>query len=257
MKVIRTFVPKSFANYNHLVICTDTTEAAAVDPFNAEHLMKLAQTQGVKITQIWVTHEHGDHIRDVDKLKALTGARVLAPKPCKGFVNADHWLEHDESINIGSGEVKHWLTPGHIQGHGVFFTTANGSDAPFVIAGDTLFNAGVGNVKSGNVAELHDSVRKLVNKLTDETELYTGHDYLVTNLKFVLHHFPSCASALKALQKTQDQTPDTRSVMTMAKEKTYNPFFALEQPWVTNHPELTNLSPKDRFIALRNLRDQW
>jgi hydroxyacylglutathione hydrolase len=257
MKVIRTFVPNSFANYNHLVVCSDTSEAAAVDPFDAEHLYKLAKRNAVKITQIWITHEHGDHIREVSKLKDLTHAIVVAPEPCKGHVNADRWLAHNEIVEIGRAQVTHWLTPGHIQGHGVYFSQNNTLFKPFIIAGDTLFNAGIGNVKSGNVNDLYESVSTLTNYLSDQTELYAGHDYLVTNLQFVLQHFPNCQAAQKTLEATQEQSPDERSIQTIGQEKTYNPFMALEQHWVANHPDLTDLDPKQRFIALRNLRDQW
>jgi hydroxyacylglutathione hydrolase len=257
MKVIRTFVPNSFANYNHLVVCSDTSEAAAVDPFDAEHLYTLAETHGVKITQIWITHEHGDHIREVSKLKDLTNAKVSAPETCKGHVNADHWLAHNERVKIGKSSVTHWLTPGHIQGHGVYFSQDDALCKPFIIAGDTLFNAGIGNVKSGDVNELFESVSSLAKHLSDQTELYSGHDYLVTNLKFVLRYFPECLAARQTLEVTEGQTPEERSIQTLGLEKTYNPFIALEQPWVTGQADFGHLNKKQRFITLRNLRDQW
>lgn len=258
MNVLRTFVPHSMDNYNHLVVCPTSKTAAAVDPFNAEQLINLAQQQGLAIKHIWITHEHGDHIREVDKLKELTQATVYAPAPCKGLLNADVWLNHNQLVQLGEDSVRFWLTPGHIQGHGVYYGTPANKEYPaFVIAGDTLFNAGVGNVKAGNANQLFESTQFLNHALAANTELYTGHDYSITNLKFVLSHFPDNAQAKSSLAQAQKETPSTRSVKTMAQERTYNPFLATDQPWVAEHPKLANLSEQQRFVALRAWRDQW
>ena len=258
MQIIRTFVPDSTQNYNHLVYCPTTRQAAAIDPYDAAHLLRIAEHNELDIRQIWITHEHGDHIKDLDKLKALTNAPVLAPVTCKGRFNADTWLPHDSSVALGGGVLQHWLTPGHTPGHGVFvFQSEAHPEQDFIVCGDTLFNAGVGNTYSGDTNQLYHTVCSLIARLSTSTRLFPGHDYLPTNLKFVLSHFPQCTAAEQTLKEVAQQSPDQRSIKTLAEELQYNPFFSLDAPWLIQHDRYTGLNKQQTFLRLRSLRDQW
>lgn len=241
MPVIRIYVPNSFENYNHLVVCSETGLAAAVDPFDADLLLLTSQQHQVKINQIWITHEHGDHIRHVDPLKALTDATVYAPISCQGRLEADHWLAHDQRFTLGQLTIQHWLTPGHTPGHGIYLQ--QNTDKPWAIFGDTLFNAGVGNVRSGNVTDLYHTVQMLKQRLSDDTEVFTGHDYIGTNIAFTLAQNAENASAKRLQDKVNTQTPETRLTTTWGLEKQINLF--LQAP---------NL---EAFTSLRQRRDQW
>lgn len=257
MKVIRTYVPDSFANYNHLVYCEHTNQAAAVDPFDADHLTALASENGLKITQIWITHEHGDHIRDAEKLKAMTHAQIVAPVTCRSTVSADLYLDNSSDVQIGDCTLSLFLTPGHTPGHCVYlYQNSDQPEQDFIIAGDTLFNAGIGNINSGNIDELYQSIEFLKSRLAPETSLYCGHDYIETNLRFTLNHVPANAAAQKTLDVVKEQTPDTRAVQTWQQELEYNLFLRLdceEVAEITDHGS----SPLERFTQLRHLRDRW
>jgi len=261
MKIIRTFVPDSFENFNHFAYCPVSREAAAIDPFSAEHLLTIANHHNVHIKQIWITHEHGDHIRDVQKLKELTGAKIHAPVSCEGKFKADYWLENDQQLTLGQSTAIHILTPGHTFSHGVFFfTDISEPKNDFLICGDTLFNAGVGNVKSGNVKILHNTIKMLATKLTPTTQIFPGHDYLVTNLKFTLHHCPDFKVAQTVLDRVENQTPDQREIQTWADELNHNLFLNLNSYVVMSVTNITGEGDKNqerRFIALRDLRDKW
>lgn len=257
MEIIRTYVPKSLANYNHLVYCPATQQAAAIDPFDAQHLKQVADRNNLTITQIWLTHEHGDHIRGLASLKEMTDASSYAPMTCSGLFEADYWLEDAQTLTLGDGQLSHYLTPGHTPGHGVFHFQGNAEHQSFLVCADTLFNAGVGNTRSGNVETLYQTVLRLKALVSPETQLFTGHDYICTNLKFVLTHFPDCDAARALLEQVSAQTPDTRSIMHLVDELHYNPFLNPGAPWVTANPDFAPLSEKERFIELRSRRDQW
>jgi hydroxyacylglutathione hydrolase len=261
MQILRTHVPKSANNYNHLVYCPQTRVAAAIDPFSAEHLLALAKAHNLVIQQIWVTHEHHDHIRHVDKLKELTGAPVFAPTSCHGKLDADHWLDDEQQLTLGQHQITHLLTPGHTPGHGVYiYTDTDQSDNDFILSGDTLFNAGVGNVNSGDASMLFQTVMRLAARLTPMSSLYSGHDYLVTNLNFTLHHWPENISAQQTLLRVEPQTPDQRSIQRWQDECRYNLFLNLDSDRVKQLTDIQDAggnSSQQRFIALRRLRDQW
>lgn len=257
MRVIRTFVPNSLQNYNHLVVCEHSQATAAVDPYDADHLLALAADQGLRITDIWITHEHGDHIRHLEELKARTGAHVRAPASCKGRFQADQWLNDGDEVTLGQSTAEFWASPGHTPGHGVFYLT---EPEPVLICGDTLFNAGVGNTRSGDTDTLFHSIQQLRQRAHPKTRIYPGHDYLPTNLAFTLSILPGHPPA-EAMKATSDkQTPDTRMTTTLADEDEINLFFRLKDDTLaqvlTDRGFRTD-TEQDRFTALRQLRDQW
>jgi hydroxyacylglutathione hydrolase len=237
-EVIRLYIPKSAQNYNHLVVCTDSRKAAIVDPFNADIAIDQAEKNKVDIEQIWITHEHPDHTLALGEVKKRTHALVYAPETCKGLFDADAWLTDEQVFSLGECQIQHLLTPGHTPGHGIFWQADE-----WAICGDTLFNAGVGNTKSGDVAILYQTINRLKSLFTDSVKIFVGHDYLVTNLKFALKQQPNLRVAKQLLNIATDETAHTRTITTWAQEKEINLFL--------------NASDEQAFRKLRSLRDQW
>lgn len=257
MQVIRTYVPNSLQNYNHLVVCEQTGNAAAVDPFDADHLITLALEQEVTIAAIWVTHEHGDHTRHVAQLQQRTGARVYAPAPCQGLFTADVWLDDGDSVELGEETAEFWLTPGHTPGHGVFYVS---QASPVLICGDTLFNSGVGNTRSGSTDVLFQSIERIRERTHPDARIFPGHDYLPTNIAFTLSLLPNLPAALKLQEEASQRNPDTRTITTMGQEHEVNVFLRLDDPALGEVLKMKGFdtsSREDRFMALRRLRDQW
>lgn len=257
MQVIRTYVPNSLQNYNHLVVCEHSGNAAAVDPFDADHLMRVAREHQVTIAAIWVTHEHGDHTRHVDELKQRTQAPVYAPAPCQGLFEADIWLDDGDTVELGEESAEFWLTPGHTPGHGVFYAPQSPA---VLICGDTLFNAGVGNTRSGRTDVLFNSIGRIEERTHPDARIYPGHDYLPNNIAFTLNVLPGLEAARRLQHEAQQQDPDTRVITTMRQEKEVNLFLRLDDPIlieVLRQRGFDAATRQDRFTALRQLRDQW
>lgn len=257
MRVIRTYVPDSFQNFNHLVVCEQTRQAAAVDPYDAAHLLALARDRDLSIAAVWVTHEHPDHTRHVDELKRLTGAAVYAPVTCQGRLDADVWLDDGDRVTLGEEHADFWLTPGHTPGHGMYYATR---PEPFLICGDTLFNAGVGNTRSGSTEVLFDSIERVRARTDPAARIYPGHDYLPNNIAFTLSLLPDLEPAQRLQREAARQEPDTRATTTMDEEYDINLFLRLEDPDLIKALEnkgFNTESLEDRFTALRQLRDKW
>lgn len=257
MQILRTYVPDSFQNYNHLVVCESQHQAAAVDPYDADHLLQLAKQQNLSISAIWITHEHGDHIRHLEQLKAATDARVYAPAGCAGKLAADVWLNDGDTLSVGNEQATFWFTPGHTPAHGIYFID---QAEPALICGDTLFNAGVGNTRSGNTDVLYESIERIRRDTPKHTRIYPGHDYLPNNLNFALSLQPDLAPALALKAEADAQTPDSRTVTTFEQELSFNLFLRLDDAdlvqALANRDQPTG-SALERFRALRALRDQW
>ena len=79
-------------------------------------------------------------------------------------------------------------TPGHTTDHCSFIVThvtPESNKNPFLFCGDTIFIGGVGRLLDGpqHCNDLYESVRKLM-ALPNETLVFCGHEYTVSNLEF-------------------------------------------------------------------------
>lgn len=253
-QVIRFFVPNSLANYNHLLFAPHSRQAIICDPFDAALcLQQLAQHQATAIA-ILLTHNHADHSRGCAELVARLGLPVYA-HPDSDYAGPFLPLAPDGTLDIAP-DLTIWHTPGHRFDH--LCVTNQARD--WLICGDTLFNAGVGNTRQGSTHELNQSVQTLLQRLPDHCQVYPSHDYLLTNLAFGLSLFPEHADLLHTLQQQQDLTPDQRMITTLALEKKINLFLQLDWPPLQQRLAQLDICAHNSqlcFQGLRQLRDQW
>ena len=257
MNVIRFFIPGSFENYNHLLVCPETGEAMVVDPFDATLVREQLMAVDAQLTGILLTHEHGDHTRGV--------AELLAEQPLPIWGHSaiscvDQPLTEGQTIAVGQQQVTAWFTPGHTHQH-FCFLGEDSAHVPYLICADTLFNAGVGNCRSGNVDDLFHSVTRCKADLAPNTHLYPAHDYLCNNSKFALTLEPSNRELQATLDDNVRLEPEQRQITTWQLELAINPFLRLDSVELKTHvAQKTGASvetPLQVFRALRALRDSW
>jgi hydroxyacylglutathione hydrolase len=248
------------ANLDYLVVCPETGEAMAVDPWEADPLLATARENGWTITTIVNTHEHWDHVAGNVALKAATGARVLCHPGARHVVpEADDGLVAGTVLRIGrSVELTVLDTPGHTATH---ICLQLHGDRPALISGDTLFNAGAGNCTNGGDPDvLFQTFRDQLWNLSDDMLLLPGHAYLSNNLRFTLAREPDnqAAADLLASLEGSEQVP----MLTLGQERAVNTFFRLDSPSVKDglaraFPGRQLDSHRQRFVALRDLRNNW
>ncbi|MFH2051251.1 MAG: hydroxyacylglutathione hydrolase family protein [bacterium] len=160
-------------NFHYLIGDPRTGEAAAVDPgFEAEAFAGLADSQGLTIERILITHGHGDHTGAAARLAELTGARIHAGDPAA--VPGAVPLADDELIKVGSLIVRALATPGHAPDHFCFLV------ADALVTGDLLFCGKVGGTGPyfpGSSAEQEYESLMRILKLPPATRVFPGHDY--------------------------------------------------------------------------------
>jgi len=263
MHVERIWPDTELRNYHYLVVCEETGEALAVDPWDADLMLATARANGWSITQIFNSHHHHDHCAGNEKLRAATGAKVLAHVGAAPIIgDVDIGLAGGDKIRIGrSIELECLDTPGHTMSHICLFAHA---DQPALFSGDTLFNAGVGNCSGGgDPAMLYETFASRIAQLPGATQIYPGHEYLVNNLAFTLAREPGNAAALELKNKLAQTTPLAMPLTTLAEEQDFNTFFRLGNPEIIaglrrQFPELPEQpGPREVFIRLRELRNKW
>jgi hydroxyacylglutathione hydrolase len=263
MIVERIWTANAYRNFNYLIACPETGEALAIDPLDHEKCLATAKRRGWEITQILNTHEHHDHTGGNEAVVAATGAKVIGHYKAGGKIaGMDRGVQAGDVIKVGKTvELECLDTPGHTLCH---ICLRSHTEQPALFSGDTLFNAGAGNVHNGgDVNALYTTFADQLARLPDNTLVYPGHDYIETNLKFTLAREPDNATAQARLSGVTAHDPANSAVTTLAEEKQFNTFLRLSSPGVIaqlreSFPDLPE-QPDARtvFSKLRELRNQW
>lgn len=257
---------KSGVSDNWFYLLSSDGQAVLVDPIDVSVAVEAVESRGLRLLAVVNTHWHPDHVAGDDGvLGHFRGVPLWVPAgdagKIRGLVAApfDRLLEGGDEFRVG-GEVWRVLaTPGHTFGH----VSLRGGGA--LVCGDTVFGAGVGHCRSGDVRALFGTARYVVMPMPDETVLYFGHDYLVLNLEFArsISDDDVTRRALEHAQSAPFSPP------TLGAEKTYNPFFRVFEPdyveivrahspevW-TRWSETTDSPAETAFCVLRELRNSW
>ncbi len=166
-------------NFSYLIGDANTKEVAVVDPDNLPMIEKIVQDENLKITAIFITHEHFDHISGIpEALKRWSVpiyAHELAIEKIGEIDGEVRGLIDREEIEIGSSDsitLKVIHTPGHSPGS-VCYLVENK-----LIVGDILFVGGCGrcDLPGGDLRAMWKSFNKL-KELPNDIEIYPGHDY--------------------------------------------------------------------------------
>jgi hydroxyacylglutathione hydrolase len=263
MLIERLWVANDLRNFQYLIACSQTGEALAVDPLDAQMVLNAAKAHGYTITQILNTHEHLDHTAGNAEVVRTTGAKVLAhADAARAIGGVDRGLKRGDVIKVGKTvELEALDTPGHTRAHVCLL--AHG-DAPALFCGDTLFNAGAGNCHHGGDAGLlYETFVNQLARLPESTRVYPGHDYMARNLAFTLDREPGNADAARALPAAKAHDPKDARVTTLGEEKRVNAFLRLSNPQIIaklreKFPEIGE-RPDARtvFVKLRELRNSW
>ncbi len=138
-------------------------------------LRKFAAEQGLSIKLILITHTHGDHVADLERLKSETGAPA--------FVCRLEAMDEAESFDAGRVFAVDGLTiatrqtTGHSKG-GITYVV-NGLDRPVAVVGDAMFAGSMG----GGMVSYADALRnnrEQILTLPDNTILCCGHGPMTT-----------------------------------------------------------------------------
>lgn len=263
MIVERIWTGNAYRNFNYLIACGETGEALAIDPLDHQKCLAAAKARGWQITQILNTHEHSDHTGGNDAMVKATGAKLIAHHRAGAKIRGvDRGVQAGDIVKVGKTvELECLDTPGHTMCH---ICLRSHTDQPALFSGDTLFNAGAGNCHNGGgVQELYASFSQHLAHLPDNTQIYPGHDYIESNLKFTLAREPDNVAAQALLPQVAGHEPATSIVTTMGQEKDINTFFRLGSESVIaalrkDFPDLGEAPDAQTvFTRLRELRNSW
>lgn len=167
-------------------------DAGRTSTESADLIISRSNELDLTIDYIFETHAHADHISSAPYLKSALGGIVAigaliteTQAIFKTLYNLgndfkadgsqfDQLLSDGDCLNVGDLSISVMHTPGHTPA----CVSYHVGDAIFV--GDTLFMPDFGTARcdfpGGSAATLYQSIQKILS-LSDETRVFTGHDY--------------------------------------------------------------------------------
>lgn len=238
-------------NYAYLVAADGL--CAVVDPSEDEPVLAALKAHGLTLSHILNTHHHGDHTGGNTALKKATGAKVIGPEKEAGQIpGLDLAVGEHSAWHFGALPTHLLDVPGHTRGAVAYVI------GEAVFTGDTLFAMGCGRLFEGTAAMMLESLGKLAG-LPDETQVYVGHEYTLTNARFAMSLEPGNAALKARLEKVTALRLDGRPTVpsTIALEKATNPFLRTDSPEIRATLHREHASSVDVFAEIRRRKDAF
>lgn len=169
---------------SYLIGCPQAKVACVVDPKrDVQEYIDLARENGMKITHIFETHMHADHVSGNQELCSRTGAEICFMEGTP--VTFKHTaLKEGQIINIGNAKLEFLKTPGHTpHSMSILVTDMSRSQEPWlVLTGDCLFVGDIGRpdlagkeLIAEQISNLYDSLYNKLGKMPDNLEVFPAH----------------------------------------------------------------------------------
>lgn len=246
-------------NYIFLLHDREQNTAAAIDPAEAEPVERQLAALGAKLTAIFNTHHHSDHVggnrRLIERFPNLCvygGAEDFGRIPGQQV-----FLRDGDRVHFAGRPAQVLFVPGHTRAHiAYYFPPTADDETGELFCGDTLFAGGCGRLFEGTPSQMVSSLGKLRN-LPDNTRVWCAHEYTLKNLQFALS--VDAANADLQARFAEVQSVRARSEATIPSmlgvEKRTNPFLRWERPELQT---ATNSSdPVQTFARLRGMKDRF
>ena len=169
----------------------EMTPCIFFDPADhGDRIYEELKKRGLSVEAIYLTHAHFDHIGGVEKLKALSGAKLYAYEKERRLcedpeynlstdygmnlkVSPDEYLRDGAECSAAGIKFKLLATPGHTEGSCCYYF----AEDKILISGDTLFEGSVGRTDfpGGSMSNLVRSCREKLLVLPEDTVVYPGH----------------------------------------------------------------------------------
>jgi len=252
-------LPALSDNYMYLLMCSETKQAAIVDPVSPETVLSAVAEEGVSLSTVLTTHHHWDHAGGNKELLELMESNPTVVGGDDRIDGLNKFGRHGDEIRVGSLKITCLETPCHTSGHLCYYVEGPQGSDKVVFTGDTLFIGGCGRFFEGTADQMYKALVLVLGALPGDTKVYCGHEYSIQNLSFGLAVEPGNQKLQKKLEWVKEQrafSPPKPSVpSTIEEEKNINPFMRVCEPSVQTHAGETD--PVLTMKAVRLLKDNF
>ena len=244
--------PQLEDNYGYLIKNPHSTEGILVDPSDLEMCLKILELNDCSPTHILLTHHHDDHIGAVQDLKNKFQSIIIGFEHDKKIPQPDLFVKDEEIIEIHQNKFKVLHTPGHTLQHVNYFILEHN----ILFSGDTLFSMGCGRMFEGTPELFWQSLSK-IKKLPEDTTIYCGHEYTLSNVKFALSIHPENQDLHKYALWTEHQEKEHRPTIPakLIDQIKCNPFLQCDSPHFQELYKSTDAT--EVFGKMRKAKDNF
>ena len=228
---------------------------ASIDAPEEKPILDALARRGWTLSHIFTTHHHGDHVEANLALKERFGATIIGPaREALRIPGIDRKVDGGDSFDFAGRRVEVIATPGHTLGHICYHLP----EERLLLAADTLFALGCGRIFEGTPEQMWGSLQTLA-ALPDETTVYFGHEYTLSNARFAITVDPENAALasrvaeIEALRAKGAFTAPT----TIGLEKATNPFLRAADPAIRRHLGMEDASDAAVFAEIRARKDRF
>ncbi|MEO1364695.1 MAG: hydroxyacylglutathione hydrolase [Pseudomonadota bacterium] len=242
-------------NYAFLAHDTATGATGLIDAPEAAPIMDFLEETGWILSDVFLTHHHGDHVQGLAEILARFPARVTGAAADRHRLPAlDMTVQEGDRVEIGAIDGRVIDVSGHTQGHIAFHFP----DAKAAFTADSLMALGCGRVFEGTMPQMHESLQKLA-ALPPDTLIFSGHEYTAANAKFALTIDPENPDLISRVQSVEAATAEGEPTVpsTLAEELATNPFLRADDPAIQAHLGMDGADPVDVFVEIRTRKNNF
>ncbi|HEY5752040.1 MAG TPA: MBL fold metallo-hydrolase [Chthoniobacterales bacterium] len=160
----------------YLVWDAATKEAVAFDSgADATEMLHFIVSNGLRLAAVLLTHSHGDHVFDLDRLTKKTGAPSFVPEQ-ESVPDAIPFAQ-GRTFHVGKLRIASVLTNGHSAGGTTY--VVDGLAVPIAVVGDSMFAGSMGGAANAYQLAVQNNREKILS-LRPETVICPGHGPLTT-----------------------------------------------------------------------------
>ncbi|MCI5109618.1 MAG: hydroxyacylglutathione hydrolase [Marivita sp.] len=248
-------LPALSDNYTYLLHDSDSGDTACIDVPEAKPILDELSLRGWRLTEIWLTHHHHDHIGGVDDLLAVHDAKITGAKADRHRLPPlNREVEDGDRFEFGGEAIDVLDVSGHTLGHVAFVAKGSG----YAFTADSLMALGCGRLFEGTAAQMWDSLQKLA-ALAPDTLICSGHEYTQANARFAVTidpDNPDLKARVDRISSLRDNNEPTVP-STLSDEAATNPFLRAADPAIQAHLDMLGAEPVDVFAEIRARKDRF
>lgn len=242
---------------NYIWTLRDASHAIVVDPGDAQPVLDYLERERLELAAILNTHHHADHVGGNSALLERYAVPVYGPRDDR-IPEVSNRVGNDDRITLPHFGIELAVAeiPGHTRSHIAFHGDG------MLFCGDTLFAAGCGRLFEGTPAQMYESLVRLA-ALPDDTRVFCGHEYTVSNIKFARAADPDNAALAEWGMRAQRLRDSARPTLPtdIGLEKKTNPFLRCSeraiQESASRHVGRPLSDPVEVLAAIREWKNSF
>jgi hydroxyacylglutathione hydrolase len=242
-------------NFGVLLHDSETGTTISIDAPEEAAILDALNRRGWTLSHIFTTHHHQDHVEANLALKEKFHCEIYGPyDEAVAIPGLDRSAADGDEFELAGRRVQIISTPGHTAGHICYYLP----DDALLFAADTLFAMGCGRLFERPAADMWHSFQKLM-ALPEETRVYFGHEYTLSNARFAVTVDPENTTLKQRLSKVEALRNEGKFTIptTIGLEKKTNPYMRVADPAIRAHLNLPDATDAEVFAEIRTRKDNF